>query len=233
MEEPRSADQPPAETPASTYQTRTETPEPSLRPQSDVPRSTSAPPPGSRKSVQFVDNVLSEAQAAEASGTAEEGQNQRHRGGESSRGYEAGDDTDSAPDEYRRRQQGQHPSSSSAPGQNIPPMDSNGDPSSSRRRQHRRRQSYEPPSSTSKAKEREQEQDRDRRRPGRQNSSSPDSDVTIDLPERFDKHGKKKPEPGDDVLADAFQDILTGKGPAGKLFGNFAEGLFGSEKRRK
>ncbi|KAL9109024.1 MAG: hypothetical protein Q9227_006264 [Pyrenula ochraceoflavens] len=55
---------------------------------------------------------------------------------------------------------------------------------------------------------------------------SPASDSTIDLPERFDKHGRKKPEPGDDPLADKIDDLLSGKGPGSKFFGKLTGGLF-------
>jgi hypothetical protein len=58
-------------------------------------------------------------------------------------------------------------------------------------------------------------------------TTSPASDVTVELPERFDKYGRKKPEPGEDVLADKLEAFLAGKGAARKLFGNFADGLLG------
>ena len=57
---------------------------------------------------------------------------------------------------------------------------------------------------------------------------SPASDSTIDLPERFDKHGRKKPETGDDPLADKIDELLSGKGPGGKFFGRLT-GLFGDK----
>lgn len=44
------------------------------------------------------------------------------------------------------------------------------------------------------------------------------SDTTIDLPERFDKYGRRKPERGEDPLADTVEEFLSGKGAAGKLF---------------
>jgi hypothetical protein len=49
----------------------------------------------------------------------------------------------------------------------------------------------------------------------------------VELPERFDKYGRKKPEPGGDVLTDRLGAFLSGKGAAVKLFGNFADGLLG------
>lgn len=55
----------------------------------------------------------------------------------------------------------------------------------------------------------------------------------MDLPARFDEKGRKKNEQGDDPLADRFDDILAGKGAAGKVFGNFFDGLFGPDGRKK
>lgn len=51
------------------------------------------------------------------------------------------------------------------------------------------------------------------------------SDATVDLPPRFDQHGRRRPEKGDDPLADALEDMLSGKGPAGKLFNKFTGAL--------
>jgi len=53
------------------------------------------------------------------------------------------------------------------------------------------------------------------------------------LPARFDEKGRKKPEPGQDPLADKLDDILAGKGTAGKLIGNFLDDLFGPDGRKK
>lgn len=59
-------------------------------------------------------------------------------------------------------------------------------------------------------------------------SSSPTlSDTTVDLPPRFDQHGRRRPEKGDDPLADALEDMLSGKGPAGRLFSKFTGGALG------
>lgn len=49
------------------------------------------------------------------------------------------------------------------------------------------------------------------------------SNETIDLPDRFDKDGRRKPVKGEDPLADAFDDLVSGKGPAAKAL----KGLFG------
>lgn len=42
------------------------------------------------------------------------------------------------------------------------------------------------------------------------------SDATIDLPDRFDQYGRKKPEKGDDPLADKVEELLGGKGRGGR-----------------
>jgi len=55
--------------------------------------------------------------------------------------------------------------------------------------------------------------------------SSVSSSDTIDLPPRFDETGRRK---GDDPIADRIEDILSGKGTAGKLFQRFAGDLLGS-----
>ena len=53
------------------------------------------------------------------------------------------------------------------------------------------------------------------------------SDETIDLPERFDESGRKKPERGEDPIAEKIEEFLSGKGSAGKLFKNLTDGLLG------
>jgi hypothetical protein len=44
------------------------------------------------------------------------------------------------------------------------------------------------------------------------------SDATVELPPRFDKYGRPKPEKGEDLLADTLEEVLSGNGFAGKLF---------------
>jgi hypothetical protein len=39
--------------------------------------------------------------------------------------------------------------------------------------------------------------------------------------------GRRKPERGEDPIADKIQDFLEGKGAAGKLFKNLTDGLLG------
>jgi hypothetical protein len=54
-----------------------------------------------------------------------------------------------------------------------------------------------------------------------------ESDVTTDLPPRFDRDGNRKPESTGNELADRIQDLLAGKGTAGKLFKGLLEGAGG------
>jgi len=47
----------------------------------------------------------------------------------------------------------------------------------------------------------------------RSRSDSPngsDSSETVDLPPRFDSHGKRVPERGEDPIADSVQDLISG-----------------------
>ncbi len=145
----------------------------------------------------------------------------RHRSGETSRGYDAGDETDSTPDEYRRRQQGQ----------NALAPTSNGTDGDEKRRHHRRRKSHEPSASSAAASSsRPQPQPQQQPDVDRNATISPASDDTIDLPERFDKQGRRKTVPGEDPLADKLEEILAGKGLGRRLFGNFADGLLGGSR---
>lgn len=54
-----------------------------------------------------------------------------------------------------------------------------------------------------------------------------DSEGTIDLPDRFDEQGNRKPE---DPLAEKINDLLSGKGGAGNIFKSLAEGFLGGEQ---
>ncbi|EXJ56489.1 hypothetical protein A1O7_06833 [Cladophialophora yegresii CBS 114405] len=178
------------------------------------PRSQSQPPSTSRKSVQFADKPeFSDGAPLESEPSSPELRHRRPKHSHA-RGYEAGDDTDSTPDEMRR---GNRESSS----RSLHP-----DSAETERRRHRRRRSHEPqssrggPSSSSKGPELERV------------ASPADSDATIELPPRFDEKGRRKTSPGDDPLADRLDEILAGKGAAGKLFGNFLDGIFGPEGRK-
>ena len=57
------------------------------------------------------------------------------------------------------------------------------------------------------------------------------SDMTVDLPERFDQHGRRKPERGEDPWADKFEDFLNGKGVAGMFLEKLTGGLGGGRDR--
>lgn len=58
---------------------------------------------------------------------------------------------------------------------------------------------------------------RSRSHDGYARSPSPTgSDATIELPDRFDEQGRKKPERGEDPLADKIDEFLSGKGKGGK-----------------
>jgi hypothetical protein len=158
----------------------------------------------------------------QAFGLDDRRQHHRERNGESSRGYGAGDDTDSTPDDYRRGQQGQ----AALQNQTLPTSNgTTGEPSSNRRRRHRRSRSHDPSSSTPGPSFSQPRPNVDRNA-----TASPASDETIDLPERFDKYGRKKPEQGEDVLADKLEEFLSGSGLGKKLFGNFADGLLGGSR---
>lgn len=65
------------------------------------------------------------------------------------------------------------------------------------------------------------------------------SDTTVDLPDRFDQYGRRKPEKGEDLLADKFEDLLRNEAVGkflGRLTGAFGGGSDGDEvggRRRK
>jgi hypothetical protein len=189
-------------------------------------RSTSQPP-AHRKSVAFAD-------APEVAGTrstttiASSQQSGLHRHSDQNRGYEAGDDTDSTIDGRTR---------GPARSQTLPEVTANGasgfaSASLDKKRHHHRRRSADPTASSTSAAGPSDPPRTSSRAPEPPVSPAP-SDQTIDLPERFDKHGRKKPELGEDPLADKLDNILAGKGTTGKLFGNFVDGLFGPEGRKK
>lgn len=56
------------------------------------------------------------------------------------------------------------------------------------------------------------------------------SDSTIDLPERFDEHGRPKDEHSTDPLVETIQGLFSGRGGAGDIFKNLTDGLLGGEK---
>ena len=42
------------------------------------------------------------------------------------------------------------------------------------------------------------------------------------LPDRFDEEGRRKPERGDDILADKLENAFSGKGGLGRFFSKFS-----------
>lgn len=151
------------------------------------------------------------------------------------RGYEAGDDfSDDTPHEDRRRR------SHDRDGERD--REREGHRKHSSRRERSNTQSLDRESGT--------QRDRDKDRPKRSATSSdggssrrrrngsPDSDTTIDLPERFDAHGRRKPgadgrSPEQDLLAESLDKILGGKG-LGDVLGTLLGGddKSGSSERR-
>jgi hypothetical protein len=145
------------------------------------------------------------------------------------RGYEAGDDTDSTPDDTRRRANGPVESRDRERDRERDRDDEG------RRRHHRRRRSHDPSSSSAGAgvvagASSSSTSRRDRRKDKEGTVEGNDSDTTVDLPPRFDEEGRKKADRGEDPFADKLEDIIAGKGTAGKVFGNFVDGLFGPER---
>ena len=206
-------------TPTNPYANPDTVPSPSYIPPTDrAPspqreRAVSQPPPsGPRKSVAFAEKPEVQTVADSEASSPEQHRHRRHR----ERGYEAGDDTDSTPDDQRRRQRGAESSRSLDPTSAAPD-------DGQKKRHHRRRRSADPSSAESSLKV-----------PDRNQTLSPaDSDATVELPSRFDSKGNRKTEKGDDPLADRLDEIIQGKGATGKLFGNFVNGIFGPEGRKK
>ena len=50
----------------------------------------------------------------------------------------------------------------------------------------------------------------DHRRSRSDSPNDSDSGETVDLPPRFDSHGKRVPERGEDPIADTVQDLISG-----------------------
>lgn len=179
------------------------------------PRSQSQPAPSSRrKSVQFADKpeVSTDYDTTAAESEASSPERHRHKNKYyNSRGYESDDDTDTTPAEERR---GHRERSSRS--FDLDPSGAGQD----KRKSHRR---HQPTSSRGGPRD-----------PPIERVTSPsDSDATVELPPRFDEQGRRKPDPGEDPLADRLEEILAGRGVAGKVFGNFLDGLLGPEGRKK
>jgi len=188
------------------------------QPPSSLRELPSSPPPSSpRKSVQFSEkpevSTFSDPNPIDPEAESSE-HHHRHRHSHS-RGYEAEDDTDSTPDDSRRRHQ-EHSARSQETGDAA-----NGNED----RRHRRRRSHDTSSSRREPSSRD--------RPHERVASPADSEATVDLPARFDDKGKKRAAEGDDPLADKVEELLSGKGAAGKVLGNFLDGLFGPDGRSR
>jgi hypothetical protein len=197
------------------------------------PRAVSQPPPtnGHRKSVQFAaKDDIQGIPSSDASIPDHDGHHHRRR--RKDRGYEAGEDTDTPTDEASRRGAAAGGAAAAAAASLDPVEDY-----ASKRRHHRRRRSHDPASgSSSSRRDRDRDPTSDPKGKTAERSNTGDgndSDATVDLPARFDEKGQKKTERGEDPLADKFEDIISGKGAAGKVFGNFMDGLFGPEGRKR
>ena len=62
------------------------------------------------------------------------------------------------------------------------------------------------------------------------NPTRSDSEDTVELPPRFDEQGNEIPQRGDDLLADHFEDLLTGRSGASSLFKTFLGGGGGDDR---
>ena len=186
-------------------------------PSPDHARATSQPPPGGpRKSVAFAEKPQVQTVAGSEASSPEQHHHRRHR----ERGYEAGDDTDSTPDDQRRRSQRDRGDENAGSLDRTSAVSDDGQ----KKRHHRRRRSHDPSSAVASSS----------KVPDRNQTTSPaESDATVDLPARFDSKGNKKAESGEDPLADRIDGIIKGKGATGKIFGNFMDGIFGPEGRKK
>ena len=141
----------------------------------------------------------------------------RHkRRGETNRGYEAEDDSESTADGRDKRYPTHHP---------ISETESDPEKSARHRKSHRRRHHH--PDDDHHNHYNHARPRRSSRNHGDAPSSAtrPDrppsptgSDTTIVLPDRFDKEGRPKPQRGDDAVADMLEDLISGKGPGGKYF---------------
>lgn len=184
-------------------------------------------PPAHRKSVAFADasNVSDNASSTTIASSQQSG---HHRHVDATRGYEAGDDTDSTIDGARSNRDSARSQAQPVNAASAAPTSSQ-KPRNGKKRHQSRRRSAEP---TNVARTAPLDTASTSQGPIPVASPAP-SDATIDLPERFDKYGRKMPEPGEDPLADKLDHILAGKGAAGMLFGDLVDGLFGPEGRKK
>jgi hypothetical protein len=155
-------------------------------------------------------------------------QHRRHH--ETSRGYEASEDTDTLP-ENDPRSRAYDTAGASRRRERDERDRFSGDTTATRG--NRNQDSGQP---RDRDAPRESDRDHDTRRSSKSTRERPqqdpeDSDATIELEPRFDEKGRKKGTEADDPLASKIEDMLAGRGTSGKLFGNFMEGIFGPEGR--
>jgi len=74
---------------------------------------------------------------------------------------------------------------------------------------------------------------RHRRDGGNRAPSPTGSNETIDLPDRFDEQGRRKPGRDNDPIADRIEEFLSGKGSVGGLFSRLTGGGDNNGKRRR
>lgn len=183
-----------------------------------MPRSSSQPAPASKNVAFDLESKSSQVSSPDT---------RQHQGrGETGRGYEAEDDSESTLDGRDKRYPTHHPIS-----------ETESDPEkSARRRSHRRRRHHPDDQHRSRDDDDDDRHHHHHRsshhssknhhpstRQGRPRSPT-GSDATVELPDRFDTEGRKKSERGDDAVADILEDIISGKGPGGK----YLKKLFGS-----
>jgi hypothetical protein len=165
-----------------------------------MPRSSSQPAPAPK-------NVAFNLDQSESSQLSSPDMRRHKRRGETNRGYEAEDDSESTLDGRDKRYPTHHPVS-----------ETESDPEKSfRRRTHRRRHPH-PDDDHHYSKRSSRRSSRSHHHRDGGPLSPADSDATVELPERFDKEGRKKSERGDDAVADMLEDMISGKGPGGKYF---------------
>jgi hypothetical protein len=103
-----------------------------------------------------------------------------------------------------------------------------------RPRRHRNRD-YDSSDATASDSDVHEGRRRSRRRQDKRSAprdaSPAESDSTIDLPPRFDRHGRKKPEKGDDPISEKIEDLLSGKISAGKIIKSLSENFLGDKRR--
>ena len=103
-------------------------------------------------------------------------------------------------------------------------------PDNRRHRRRRRRRDHDSPETLSDSDTREthrHSRTKDRGPPQPREPSPAHSDSTVDLPPRFDKDGRPKPQKGEDPIADKIEEFLSGKGSASKFLKNITDNFLG------